>query len=1110
MTKNSTIDSSQITLEKSLQAYRVISAPSSESWKVHYVEERFSSDDLTLCSESERTRFSERLKECPISIASSIKQTKGLIVGSLDDVVRILMDEKSNRDIKKIDRRVIYSTDSEDRPIGKKAFELWNGFQVIDMDIKNPLLARKLKYHIFNKLHKCNWFFGAVLSSSGKGLHIYTKISIPESDRNDPNKMKLLFLTNFRHKYSFVYISCLDAMEENQFTKDDLMEWMDLSMFKPQQGAFIGYDPHPLINTNFFEDFIYMDYDAIDRIGHPEIDWVTYPDLREVFRRWEWFDGSEDDAPNIDVESVNGPDISGSQTKIHYKHNERWRLANTLVKLFGFEQGTKYMRQICSNDISSKEIQGDCSTAHRHNKSVDIWAVNRLNQVHGFRIKLGLQASNETEEDLYKSMEMLGSDNPNLLGIRSKQYSELYITKDQFLSNIQNDIMDICKRNKLVLLEAGPGLGKTELVKGLVSRFDKKIMLVMPFTSTIKSKVEKDKDWYYSYGGRKPRLDVEKGLVLTLDKFSRLNMMQITASGFDYIIIDESHLLFMSEYRSIMSDVVDMICHSEIPVILMTGTPTGELIFFPDIYHIKVIKEETRQKELHVRLVNTQDTLLFHMCRSMADDIAKGKRILFPSNNGTLFSKSVQTGIRYFLEKNHAIFEDPIVRYYKKSELGEKFMDDVNFEKTINDIQVLMCTSYLSVGVDILDRFDFEIYFADLFTASEVDQWANRLRQNDLRINLFVAKHDSDGNPRYLNRFQPINFKLSGDEIRDVHSLLQICNNMIERNPEESKYNIIVSNIVHNNNYIRFDECSNKYVLNETAYKIVQFERRYRKYAQQLPVIMGGMRSYGYKVIAEDLCGDSGSDENELLEMKNLIKLSGSKERELNSKYVEELLGRVSEDRLEIYREVLHGGLEIRKGYDWKEDVLNRTITVKSAEIFEKVIPPVLSMSKYYGITTIREIFEFCRNTESGNYNFAALGRIRTLINLQNSLEGSRLDLPIQKFMEGADKFIIESIDGKRTKNEIDRFINDFTTKYAHLSSSTKILIEQSTITMKFLGDVFNKLFRCLVKVGKPDGLGQVSLKKIELLWKKRGTGGEDAKELNDKAYLLQDFFSIN
>jgi hypothetical protein len=110
--------------------------------------------------------------------------------------------------------------------------------------------------------------------------------------------------------------------------------------------------------------------------------------------------------------------------------------------------------------------------------------------------------------------------------------------------------------------------------------------MVMPFTSTIKAKVENDPDWYFSYGSKKPRLDVSAGLSLTIDKFSHLNLMDVKTAGFDYIFIDESHLLFQSEYRPVMSKVIEMIRNTEVPIILMSGTPSGEIVFFPDIVHL--------------------------------------------------------------------------------------------------------------------------------------------------------------------------------------------------------------------------------------------------------------------------------------------------------------------------------------------------------------------------------------------------------------------------------------------------------------------------------------------------------------------------------------------
>lgn len=1075
-------------LDQSLQSYRVLSAPAKFSWKQHWATQTFSSPDRLKCSHFEQLQFSKRLKECNITICDNIRSTRGAIC-TLEDLVNLLNDP-NNANIPKIKRKVVYSTSNGERPIGKKSFDIWNGWQVIDLDIKNANICSYLKQHIFESLHKCNWFLGVTLSSSGKGLHVYTKISIPEDISSD--KRKLLYLTNFRHKYSFVYIACLDGVEKELYTKEDVLKWMDLSMFKPQQGAFIGYDPHPLINTGFFEDFIYICFDNVEEIGHPEIDWVSYPDLKEIFRRWEWFEDSQESQPNIQIQEAKDLDID-NPNKVHYKHHERWRLANTLVRLYGLEKGYKYLRAICSNQVSDKELQADCVTASRHNKDVDIWAINRLNSVHGFKIKANIETQDIQEDDLFQSMNSI--ENPNRI-VQSTHYKQFNINRYQYLGSILDDIMAYIGR--ITLIEAGPGLGKTEMVKQLVKQ-GKKIMMIMPFTSTIKSKVEEQEGWYYSYGSRKPKLDVEHGLALTIDKFSHLNMMDIKAHGFDYIFLDESHLLFMSEYRPVMAKVIEMIRNTEVPVILMSGTPTGELVFFPNIVHINVVKEETRKKELQVNLVNDQGTLLYHMCRAMANDIADGKRILFPSNEGILYSQRVKAGIKYFLQQEHAIFEDINFQYYKKSQLGEKFMDDVNFHKTIKDIQVLMCTSYLSVGVDIMDRYNFEIYFSDLCTAAECDQWSNRLRSNDLFIKMFIAKNDADGNPRYINRYRPMNFKLDEEELKDMHSILRICNAALERNPVSSKYNSLVSNIVHNNPYIIYNQIDSKYYIDEIAYKVIMFERKYREYEQQLPVFMKGMESYGYHISARDLGDFKVSGEEVFSDLKNMVKLANDEQLQLNTTYIEELLDLMSADRLELYKDVLSGRLEIRKGKDWKEDINKGTMTVKSVEVFEKVVPIFLSLTKMFDVPDVKSIFEYCRRP-NGTFNFAALSRMRALINILTAKENKRLDLPIENFMKEAYDFA-----DKETCNKTDlqQFIFRFAKKYAEQESTISVLIENAELTMKRLVDTFTGIFKCLVNVSRPSKDGTITMQRVEILWQTRE---QKFSQPNDNIYLLKDF----
>lgn len=1086
--------SNKVTLEQSLQAYRVIHTPSQYSWKQHWVTEEFPSDSLMECSLEDRERFSARLRECSVTIFDSIKMTEGGKVCTLQDLVDIVSDPRL-KSVQKINRKVIYSTANGERPVGKKAFELWNGFQVIDMDIKDASKAMALKDGLFLRLCKYNWFLGVVLSSSGKGLHIYTKIQIPE-DEEECQKRRLLYMTNFRHKYSFVYLACLNLMDEVGFTRDDLLKWMDLAMFKPQQGAFIGYDECPLFSTHFFEDFIYVNFDNVEDLGHPDVDWVTYPDLKEIFKRWEWFEEETDD-DDVKIEVKDAPELLvDTHNKIHYKHFERWRLANTLVKLYGMEQGYKYLRQICSNSINDKELQSDCITANRHNKPVDVWAVNRLNSHHGFRIKLNVSQEEVNIQELYSAIDNI--ENPTLIR-ESKHVKEFHLTKNEYLGNIKWDLLKSIGR--ITLIEAGAGVGKTEMVKSLV-RDGKKVIMVMPFTSTIKAKVEKERDWGYYYGNRKVRLDKDMGVAMTIDKFSKMNLMEIREMGFEYIFIDESHLMFQSEYRPVMPKVIDLIRNTEVPIILMTGTPVGETVFFDDIVHLKVSKDDIRRKEFNMCICNTPDDVTYHMCRQMAKDVSEGRRVLFPSNKGTLYKEQIRSIVQFILEREFLHFDPLVINYYKKANLGEDFMNDINFEKTIKNTQILMCSNYLSVGVDILDKYTFSVYFNDLWMPQEIEQFANRLRSNDLYIYLYISKSDADGNSRNITKYSSLDLKLNDDEIKDCHSIVQMCNRMIERNPVEYKYNSLIASIIQNNKYIEYNDIENKYYLNEIAFKTVFFERKYREFVQQLPVVAKGMQAYGYTYSSVSLGPFTMKNADDNKDLSSAIKASRDAQTTENTEMVEELMEIITEDRLSIYREAMAGRYDIRKGKEWREDPSTMTMIVKNVEIFEKVVPLFVSMSKLYEVDDIKEIFRSCRNT-NGSYNFAAIRRIKMLINILYNNKRNRLDVPIKDFMERAYAF---SDVGRCNRADLIKFINDYSSEYAHKESTDRIMIWLSPVTMKTIQDTFMDIFKCLVDVSRPKKGGDITLKRNELLWQTR-EHKNSTTGMNESIYILQEFF---
>ena len=94
-------------------------------------------------------------------------------------------------------------------------------------------------------------------------------------------------------------------------------------------------------------------------------------------------------------------------------------------------------------------------------------------------------------------------------------------------------------------------------------------------------------------------------------------------------------------------------------------------------------------------------------------------------------------------------------------------------------------------------------------------------------------------------------------------------------------------------------------------------------------------------------------------------------------------------------------------------------------------------------------------------------------------------------------------------KTDIDDFCNKFAEDYARKESKGQLIINYSVMTMDLLKEKFQKLFKCLVTVGKPSKKngGKCLMEKVELLWKEREWYG--STNLNDKIFILSDLLDI-
>ena len=1059
-------------------------------------QEIYSSVNFKECSKEEQDRYLDSvLSMVSCLITNSIYDKVGIVQSWKD--VWMLTQDPIYKNVEKASRKVVFSVSSNNRPIGEKSFSMWNGIQIIDIDIKNKKIANELKIKIFEDLNKYHWFLGVAKSASGKSLHVWTKIT-PIS-YTDENK-KIEYLCNFRHKYSYLYIVLTKYMKEIGYTKDDIFDWMDMAMAKPQQGIFITSDSKALLSTNFIDLRLDANFETAFDTGLESIDWISHPDLKNIFAKLEWFNTENNQKKSVDITAVSDiNDVDPNKCiRRHYKHAQRWQLANTLTSLYGYDKALQYMVAICDG-TDYKELKGDVKTASIHDKPVSVWAIKQLNKYHGFNIKIEDDniykeeqkslTTNEEDEKIFKSpTDVLNDKDDNLV--------KLHLNKDQYLSDLKDDILK--NLNHITLLEAGAGYGKTEMIKA----FKAKTLLILPFTSTIKAKVETSSvtsDWLYYYGNKKPSLEdllSNKSMSMTIDKFSRLNVMELDTAGFEYIVLDESHLIFTSSYRDVMAPTIQRLANCKAKIIMMTGTPTGEMLFFPGIKHIKVEKDDYREKSFELNMCPTKIEQMIEMAHSMAKDIKDGKKILYPTNKGNLWYDQLTGLVQQYLD-DMKFGRQINCFYYKKSNYGEESMDLINFDKSIGNNDIVFCTTYLSVGVDICDKFSFSVYFNEQWIPQDIEQFANRLRNNNLYLKMFLPKKDSVGMPINYYYTQPLDLSLNQGDLLLARDLIKTCNDMIERNNEESKYNPFIQSLLSTNKYLKYDENQCKYFIDETTYKLSVFEDRYASYMKQLPMMIEGLQYYGYVTNVIDHEKEISEDRLEFIEDY----LKSCRHMRFNQVTVETLdfLDHVNDGNIDLYRELISGNYNIFKDDEYREMREDNNLYVKDIEIMERNVPIVLSLYKNYNIDTIKDIYKYCIDKKQNRINFSKLNRIRKFVSIEQSRRKRRLDFPILRFVKDAQKWADDTM--KCTREEIDEWLKEYACKYAN---SVKDVVVEDKAYLEKIYDLTCNLWKIVIDQSKPKN-GIITIRPFEMLWDTKQEINEIYQNNITKQFFLQE-----
>ena len=792
---------------------------------------------------------------------------------SLSDVFTLIQNP-AYQGIVKEDRWFFSQSITDIRPTLTTSYQSWSGVLVIDLDIKNKLVAPLVKSELHRLLSKQPWFVGTVLSTSHSGVHVYTACQ-PDRALFDQEK----YMDHFESMSIYVYSALLMAYEQAKAKKtlspEDLLDMhpelnvssrrankdgslsesqmYDLATARLTQPTLLGYDPEPLLNQYF---------ELLPPLAFSE---DTYKNLKGCEFLKAKFDKKrgrlDSQAPkDIKVLNVELPELEQCMPR-SYDNTARYRLAYTLANLYDVSSKTTahyklihdcFMRMCSGNPKYEREKQAFSavfdSAVQRQAVGMSpliAWAVNELKTIHHF--KLETENSEEAEKQIQDVDFDLELSKPVQIPLELQiQYDAIYELGDgQYIADGTSVLMQNLKDpGSKTLLIAEPGTGKTVFATNLMSQTELRVLCIVPYISVIESKfktLSPEAQCQCVYGMNSYDITLSRNAVMTFDKFSKMSMTDLDMC-FDIIILDESHLLQMSSYRSLVpAECVDRLRATRTPTVLMTGTPIAEHMFVTFTQKVMFKRNRATDKLFSLVVCNNPAEKFAQACLHIANAVKHGRKVIMPTNEGNSYVEKVVAAVQGQVNRSINF------QYYKKEYADQAFMFDVNRSSTLGDIELLFCSSYLSVGVDINDFDKFDIVYTEDFTAHEIEQFNNRLRRVDLASYYFIAKYANDGyvRPNCLAKITP-NLRISKLRQLELQDLLNIQKVEVGEDGQVSRLFDYFTR--HMWKPWLMQQANGDVKLHATCYGLWMFEESWRKWAVQVPILVQQLRDYNYQI----------------------------------------------------------------------------------------------------------------------------------------------------------------------------------------------------------------------------------------------------------------------
>lgn len=997
-----------------------------------------------------------------------------------------LLFEITNDDLKHIDksqRQQIYMTYDGSRPKSDEYWK-WNGLQVFDIDLKDWVKRgnniKKLKDRLFETLTDFRWFLWICFSSSGRGIHIYTKVAPPHhvyiKDEAKNNQIsEYCYRISYYTKASIIYTLFYKIKDEFGFTEEDFMtagnesqystgfelKCLDNTVGRITSGIRLTYDPDVMVNMNFMDLPIFYSlcqtYNGfnykkdIDNIifRNTKISRSALDTIDELYQQIKNPDKIEPEKKvNISELVLQGYDITKYKelplSAIKYKL--RYEVCNTLAALYG-KDGLQLAHMIlrsseCRNE---KEINAFYASALRNKKEASKFGLDVLQKV-GV-VKSVNKEFDETLVDKYKLF--LKKQIEKSAEVSEQDYT-MKLGDGEYLGTDESKLLSLLRQDKINLIYAPPAAGKTETIKSLARQ--KRVMLVLPFISVIKNKIESDEsimELFDCYYDNKDISKIEHGInaVTTFDKFSRADYEKISRM-FDYIVIDEEHLLFNSQYRihttsnSIKKLRQLQYIASNDPfsakILMMTGTPTGSEFFFKNNGNFIRVYKKMMDKSMEFHICNDLLDATTRMAYKCYQLINQNHKIIIPTNKGDIYTEKLVGMIRHLLGR------DVRYGYYKRANNEQDIVANINQSNTVGDYEIIFCTNYLSVGIDINDTTNpFAVMYLGNWSGFEIEQFNSRIRRQNIQSFYFIKTLTNNNKFDDLLYEEPeFQLRLTDEDIANFKDDKEIAT-------KKQEFIAVYDPLLNNITTPGFSTIAGQIKFNKEEYELVNFENKYSECFQHPLKVASVLASYGYNIsVSLDF---DGLDINLQTELKQ-VGIDSAKEEKVRkndlmigtfmdliklNKYVSKQTMLEFNNTIEYIMKNSYDIVEDRDMADYVSVTFNQfaqpeKIFVKSKVALDKMIRPAYFLVQRYSPNKCYDIINQYIDS-NGILKKKNFQRAVNLLKLVEAHGNNELSVGVEKVIENiyeyTDKFIVDEnylVSYSSYMTYIDNLTNDY------------------------------------------------------------------------------------